>query len=112
MTGAVAEPGFAIDVRGLNKHYGDKHVVQDVSIQVERGRITEVLKKKNIRPITNGGFSLSVGTPVPRTVHLHRLPREIVELNPRWRPYEFVLVGNEIVIINPRNFEIVAVMPA
>ena len=78
----------------------------------QRGRITEVLKKENIRPITNGGFSLSVGTPVPRTVHLHRLPREIVELNPRWRPYEFVLVGNEIVIINPRNFEIVAVMPA
>ena len=29
----------AIDVHGLNKSFGDKHVVQDVSIQVEHGRI-------------------------------------------------------------------------
>ena len=78
----------------------------------QRGRITEVIKKENIRPESNVNFSLSVGTEVPRTVRLHRLPREIVEVEPRWRPYEFILVGDEIVIVNPRNFEIVAVMPA
>jgi ABC-2 type transport system ATP-binding protein len=32
-------PGLAIDVRGLNKHFGDKHVVRDVSLQVRRGEI-------------------------------------------------------------------------
>ncbi len=78
----------------------------------QRDRITEVIKKENIRPESSVNFSLSVGTAVPRTVHLHRLPREIVELEPRWRPYEFILVGDEIVIVNPRNLEIVAVMPA
>jgi ABC-2 type transport system ATP-binding protein len=30
---------LAIDVRGLNKSFGDKHVVQDVDLQVEEGRI-------------------------------------------------------------------------
>nr|WP_215906524.1 ABC transporter ATP-binding protein [Phenylobacterium glaciei] len=30
---------MAIDVHGLNKSFGDKHVVQDVSLQVEAGRI-------------------------------------------------------------------------
>jgi len=30
---------LAVDVRGLNKSFGDKHVVQDVTIQVEEGRI-------------------------------------------------------------------------
>ncbi|MBR7618803.1 ABC transporter ATP-binding protein [Phenylobacterium sp. 20VBR1] len=30
---------LAIDVHGLNKSFGDKHVVQDVSLQVEAGRI-------------------------------------------------------------------------
>ena len=30
---------LAIDVHGLNKSFGDKHVVQDVSIQVAQGRI-------------------------------------------------------------------------
>jgi ABC-2 type transport system ATP-binding protein len=29
----------AIDVRGLNKHFGDKHVVNDVSLKVDRGEI-------------------------------------------------------------------------
>lgn len=30
---------LAIDVRGLNKSFGDKHVVQDVSLRVEEGKI-------------------------------------------------------------------------
>jgi len=30
---------LAIDVRGLNKSFGGKHVVQDVSLQIEEGRI-------------------------------------------------------------------------
>jgi ABC-2 type transport system ATP-binding protein len=33
------EPHWAIDVHGLNKSFGAKHVVQDVTIQVEEGRI-------------------------------------------------------------------------
>jgi len=33
----------AIDVKGLNKSFGDKHVVRDVAIRVEEGRITGFL---------------------------------------------------------------------
>ena len=36
--GALSD-GYAIDVKGLNKHFGDKHVVKDVSLQVRRGEI-------------------------------------------------------------------------
>jgi len=35
----TAEAPSAIDVKGLNKSFGDKHVVQDFSIQVAQGRI-------------------------------------------------------------------------
>ena len=31
--------GLAIDVHGLNKSFGDKHVVQDLTLQVESGQI-------------------------------------------------------------------------
>jgi ABC-2 type transport system ATP-binding protein len=34
-----ADAADAIDVRGLNKHFGDKHVVNDLSLQVKRGEI-------------------------------------------------------------------------
>lgn len=30
---------FAIDVQGLNKHFGDKHVVKDVSLRIRKGEI-------------------------------------------------------------------------
>ena len=33
------QPTLAIDVHGLNKRFGDKHVVDDLSLQVERGEI-------------------------------------------------------------------------
>jgi len=36
---ARASDALAIDVRGLNKHFGDKHVVQDLSLRVQRGEI-------------------------------------------------------------------------
>ena len=78
----------------------------------QRTRITEVFKKENIRPEANANFSVSVGTEVPKTIHLHRLPREIVEVQPTWRAFEFVRVGDAILIVNPRTFQIVAVMPA
>jgi ABC-2 type transport system ATP-binding protein len=36
---AMARAGPVIDVQRLNKHFGDKHVVKDVSLRVERGEI-------------------------------------------------------------------------
>ena len=30
---------YAIDVRGINKHFGDKHVVRDLALQVREGEI-------------------------------------------------------------------------
>jgi ABC-2 type transport system ATP-binding protein len=35
----AASPEYAIDVHGLNKHFGEKHVVRDVSLRVRRGEI-------------------------------------------------------------------------
>lgn len=40
---APAPPGLAVDVRGLDKSYGDKLVVEDLSIQVQTGKITGFL---------------------------------------------------------------------
>ena len=33
------EPTLVIDVAGLNKHFGDKHVVKDLALQVQEGEI-------------------------------------------------------------------------
>lgn len=36
---AASNPECAIDVQGLNKHFGEKHVVKDLSMRVQRGEI-------------------------------------------------------------------------
>ncbi|QOK93092.1 ABC transporter ATP-binding protein [Ralstonia pseudosolanacearum] len=36
---AGSDGAYAIDVHGLNKHFGDKHVVRDLTMQVARGEI-------------------------------------------------------------------------
>jgi Protein of unknown function (DUF1236) len=76
----------------------------------QRTNISTVIKQQNIRPATNVNFSISIGTHVPRNVGFHPLPVEIVTIYPDWRGYEMFLVGNQIVVVNPRTLEIVAVL--
>ena len=76
----------------------------------QRTKITTVIKNERIRPETNVNFSISVGTRVPREVHFHPLPAEIVTVYPDWRGYEFFLVRDQIVVVDPGTFEIVAVL--
>jgi hypothetical protein len=77
----------------------------------QRTRIRTVFKEKvHVQPVTHVNFSIDVGTRVPRTVHYHPLPAEVVEVYPAWRGYNFILVNDEIVIIDPSTFEIVAVL--
>jgi hypothetical protein len=78
----------------------------------QRTKITTVIKSQNVRPVTNVNFSISVGTRVPRDVGFHPLPAEIVTIYPEWRGYEFILVNNQILVINPRTLEIVDVIDA
>ncbi len=53
-----------------------------------------------------------VGGTIPGTVHLYVLPVSITEYVPEYRDYEYILVGDEILIIDPRTLSIVAVIAA
>jgi hypothetical protein len=78
----------------------------------QRTKITTVIKQQRVSPVTNVNFSVSVGTRVPRDVSFHPLPAEIVTIYPDWRGYEFILVRDQIVVIDPSSLEIVAVLDA
>jgi hypothetical protein len=78
----------------------------------QRTKITTVIRDQHISPVTNINFAISVGTRVPREVGFHPLPAEIVTYYPDWRGYEFFLVRDQIVVVDPRTLEIVAVLDA
>jgi uncharacterized protein DUF1236 len=77
----------------------------------QRTKITSVIKQHKVEP-TKLSVSVSVGTRIPASVHLYPLPVEVVEVYPAWRGFEYILVGDQIVVINPRTHEIVAVLEA
>ena len=78
----------------------------------QRTRITTVIRDQHVAPANNVNFSISVGTRVPREVSFHPLPVEVVTVYPEWRGYEFFLVRDKIVVVDPRTLEIVAVLEA
>jgi hypothetical protein len=78
----------------------------------QRSKITSVIRQQHVAPVAHVNFSISVGTRVPHDVEFHALPTEIVTIYPEWRGYEFILVGEQIVVVDPRTFEIVAVLDA
>jgi hypothetical protein len=79
----------------------------------QRTRITTIIRNEHVAPVNNVDFAVSVGTRVPRDrIHLQPLPSEVVTVYPEWRGYEFFLVGDRIVVVDPRTLEIVDVFEA
>jgi hypothetical protein len=76
----------------------------------QRTKITTVIRNEHVAPVTNVNFSISVGTRIPRDVSYHVLPTEVVTIYPEWRGYNYVLVRDQILVIDPQTFEIVAIL--
>jgi outer membrane biosynthesis protein TonB len=75
-------------------------------------QIREAIRGEKVAPLSDVRFSITIGEAVPPTVHLNRLPARIIEYAPQYRGYEYILVGDHILIVDPRTLRIVAVIPA
>jgi hypothetical protein len=86
--------------------------------QEQRSRIrTSVFGERNAPRIAQNdiNMNLTVGARIPRDrlrIRPLPLPETVVAIEPRWRGYDYFLVGNEIVVVEPGTFEIVAIIPA
>ena len=110
-----AKPGAAQAPAQQNQQTTGKAATPETSANLsaeQRTKISAAVRQQNVRGATNVNFSISVGTHVPRSLRLHALPVSVVEFYPGWRGYQFILVGNDILVINPRTLEIVAILEA
>lgn len=94
---------------------GDRTSVQgrgQLSVE-QRTRIRQtVFARSDVPRVNNVNFRISVGTVAParvRTVAV-RLPAEIVEIRPQFRDHYYVVVRDEIIILDNRH-RIVEVIP-
>jgi TolA-binding protein len=79
----------------------------------QRTKIQHVIVgNKGVARVDHPNFSVTVGVAIPRSVHVVVLPEEIVQIVPEYRGYDYVLVGDQILIIEPDTLQIVAIIPA
>jgi len=99
-----------------NERLGQSRGSSRTSVQLsqdQRTRIQAVIGKEHA-PRFSGTehFDISVGARVPRDVHVAVLPEDIVSIVPEYRGFDYILVGDSILIVDPVTLEIVAVIPA
>ena len=77
----------------------------------QRTKINTILRQNKVEP-AHLNVSVRVGTRVPESVRFYPLPAEVFVVYPEWRGYSYILVGDQILVINPRTHEIVAILEA
>lgn len=78
----------------------------------QRTQIKTVIgKDRNVARVDSVNFNISVGTAVPRSVHFEVLPVDIVTIVPEYRGFDYIVVGDQILIIDPNTLEIVDILP-
>lgn len=92
---------------------GQTQVNQQSSISTEKQvRISQTLTRERLAPPErNLNIAIRIGEPVPRNVRFHRLPPEIVSIEPEYRDYEYFSTEDDIVIVEPRTKRIVSQIP-
>lgn len=81
--------------------------------QEQRTKIRGVIVgDRNVARVDHADFNIRVGVAVPRSVHVAVLPPEVVTIVPEYRGFEYVVVGDQLLIIDPNTLEIVAILPA
>src|SRR5262245_36408293 len=69
-----------------------------------------ILKERNVNRASNVNISVSVGTRIPRSVRLAAIPASVLSLAPAYRSYRYVVVHDQILIVDPNTYEIVEIV--
>lgn len=77
----------------------------------QRTKITSIIRQHKVEPV-HLNVSIAVGTRIPDNVHFYPLPVEVIAVYPEWRGFDYIVVGDEILVIDPHSHEIVAILEA
>jgi Protein of unknown function (DUF1236) len=111
--GGAAQPSQAPAQGAAPGVAGGEKAAAPAALSTEQHvKIRQTVRGEKAERLTNVQFSITVGEAVPRTVHRYRFPVSIMEYAPQYRDYEYILVGDQILVVDPRTLRIVAVIPA
>ncbi len=64
-------------------------------------------KQKETAPLD---FRAAVGAVVPSSVELQPLPKTIVDLMPQIKDYQFAMVANQVLLVEPKSKQVVEII--
>lgn len=89
-----------------------KHAAPAALSREQHAKIWETVRGEKAARFTGEKFAMTLGEIVPQTVHLYALPARVFEYAPQYRGYEYIQVGEEILIVDPSTHRIVAIVAA
>ena len=108
--GAVSSPNKSAD-EGKRGTTGQGEAGAANLASEQHTKITGIIRQHKVAP-TQLNVSVRVGTRIPDSVHFYPLPQEVFVIYPEWRGYDYIMVGDEILVIDPRTHQIVAILEA
>jgi len=78
----------------------------------QRTRIhSAVFADRSVTRLSRANFDVRVNAVLPHRVHLSPVPADVVRIHPRFRRDRVVIIEDEVVIVDPVTFRIIAVLP-
>lgn len=108
--GAVSSPNKSAD-EGKRGTTGQGKAGAANLTSEQHTKITGIIRQHKVAP-TQLNVSVRVGTRIPDSVRFYPLPQEVFVIYPEWRGYDYIMVGDEILVIDPRTHQIVAILEA
>jgi Protein of unknown function (DUF1236) len=79
--------------------------------EAQRQQIRQYFASKPGQRMQSANFSLAIGAAVPQDVPLQKLPPEILSAMGGYQGNDYVLVGDQLVIVDPSARRVVALVP-
>ena len=107
-SGETGKPG-STSAEGRSDTSGKSHVSLNSD---QRTRVQSAFKSHLGSAKVDVNIEPRIGVAVPRNVTLFDIPEDVVVIVPDWRRYKYVLIGDEICIVDVDTYEIVDVVAA
>ncbi|MEK4034685.1 DUF1236 domain-containing protein [Methylocystis sp. IM3] len=76
----------------------------------QQNQVRQILEQRGARSFTRNDFNLQIGAVVPPNVQFYPLPPDVLAMAPQFRGYDYVMVDNDVAIIDPGTREVVTVL--
>jgi hypothetical protein len=68
--------------------------------------IWQSVSKQNMKETTPAGFKAMIGELVPTSIKLHALPSDATREVPAIKPYEFAMLQDQVLLVDPKSKKI------